>query len=182
RRAGAGGDLVCHQPDAWRRGDAARSRRLGLPAATGLREGWNAELRELGRQGAAHLIAPTVLRAVQRRVGHRKHSLIVEHFAGLRRPDAEAHRDRDAAGGPDRGDMRAQGLRDRGRALEFGAGQEDQELLASDPVGEIECPQLLAELLRDLLEHEVADLASPRLVDLAEVIEVSDDDAYRIAG
>ena len=78
--------------------------------------------------------------------------------------------------------MRAQGLRDRGRALEFGAGQEDQELLASDPVGEIECPQLLAELLRDLLEHEVADLASPRLVDLAEVIEVSDDDAYRIAG
>jgi hypothetical protein len=41
-------------------------------------------VRELGRQRVANLVAPTLLRAVQRRLGHREHSLVVENLSGRR--------------------------------------------------------------------------------------------------
>ena len=63
--------------------------------------------------------------------------------------------------------------------LEVGPRQQDQELLAAEPVGQVEGAQLLAQLVGDLLQHDVADGVAARVVDLLEVVEVSDDDPDR---
>jgi len=132
--------------------------------------------------GQADLVAPVVLGAVKRFVGHLEDRRVVEGLAGLGGADAEAHRDRDAAGDAVGSHALAQLLGERRRLLEVGPGQQDQELLAAESIGEVESAQLLAQLVGDLLEHDVADRMAARVVDHLEVVEVSDDDADRLTG
>jgi hypothetical protein len=68
------------------------------------------------------------------------------------------------------------------RLREVRAGQQDQELLAAEAVCEVERAQLLAQLVGDLLEHDVAYGVTSRVVDRLEVVEVADDDADGLAG
>ena len=67
-------------------------------------------------------------------------------------------------------------------SLAVGAGDQDQELLAAEPVGEVEGAQLLADRVGDVGEHRVADRVPEGVVDALEVIEVAEHDPDRLAG
>ena len=54
-------------------------------------------------------------------------------------------------------------------------GEQDQELLASEAVGEIERAQPLAQVVGDVAQHRVADGMPVSVVDALEVIEIDDD-------
>ena len=70
-------------------------------------------------------------------------------------------------------------LGDLERLLRRGLGQEDGELLPTEPCGHVVVPQLLAEDLCDPFENGVAGEMAVRVVDVPEEIEVGHDDRHR---
>ena len=64
--------------------------------------------------------------------------------------------------------------------VELRARKQDEELLAADPITEIERAQLLAQLIRDVLEHRIAGRVSVRVIDALEVVDVADDQRDRL--
>jgi hypothetical protein len=60
-----------------------------------------------------------------------------------------------------------------------GAGEQDEELLAADPVDELELAQAGADLVGDFAQDPVADVMAGDVVDALEVIEVEEDEGDR---
>ena len=62
------------------------------------------------------------------------------------------------------------------------AGQQDQELLAAEAVGELEGAQPLAQLVGDVAQHRVAAVVAVAVVDLLEGVHVAQQHADRLVG
>ena len=79
------------------------------------------------------------------------------------------------------GEALAQALGDAGAVLDVDRRQHDEELLAAQPVGELERAQLAAQRRGDLAQHRVAARVAVLVVDALEVVDVEDDERDRLA-
>jgi len=79
-------------------------------------------------------------------------------------------------------DMRAEALRDAQRLALPGLRQQDHELLAAEPAGQIVAAQLLAQGSSDRPQRLVPDQMAVGVVDRFEVVDVDQGDAQRAAG
>ena len=140
------------------------------------------EQKRLGA-GAEDAVAALELGAVDREVGLVDELVRVD--AVLReRCDTERHGRADRLGcGLDLelalGDRTADALRDLHRLLGRGLRQEDRELLAAEAGRHVVVAQLLAEDLRDALQHGVTGKMAVAVVDVAQEVEVGHDQRHR---
>src|ERR671937_476798 len=121
-------------------------------------------LREADRVPAGRL------RAVERAVGGANQEL--RRITRAQHGDAEARRDR-PVGAVNVDALReivAEMLRERGGAVDVGAGEDDREFLAADPRRQIRLTHAAADDIGGRAEHVVADLVAVAVVDLLEMV------------
>ena len=128
-----------------------------------------------------HAVAAVRLGAVERGVGAVED--VVPHERGAARRRGDADRDGEVEA-DDRvgGDGRAQLLGRRARRGGRAAEQQDDELLAAEPVDEVIGPQLLAQPVGDLAQDGVAGRVAAGVVDELEAVEVEQDHGDGLAG
>ena len=135
------------------------------------------------RARSEHAVPALELRAVHREI--RVMQQLVRILAVVREA-GDAHRD----GHPDRlvgrfdvepllGDRAADALGNLERLIEAGLREQDREFLSAEARGDVVVAKLGAEDLGDALEHLVADEMAVRVVDLAQQVEVGDDQRRR---
>jgi hypothetical protein len=121
----------------------------------------------------ADAVAPAALGRIEGRVGAVEQGLVLEARIGRGGGDAERHRHLQPAhellAHP-----RAQALGDSNGGVGVGVGEEHDELLSADPIDGLEGPQARLQPARHLLEHLVADAVPVLVVDLPEVVEVTE--------
>jgi hypothetical protein len=69
----------------------------------------------------------------------------------------------------------ADALGDEVRPLEVGLREEGADLLAAEACGQVDLAQAVADDLRRLAQHRVADLVPPGVVEFLEVVDVDHD-------
>ena len=138
--------------------------------------------RRAARQPAATTRSrPSRLALQQRQVG-RAEQVVVAHAVPGRGGDAGRQRQVELA----RARPSATAARTRSAistpASRSAPGSSTQELLAADPVDELERAQRLADLVGGVAQHGVAALVAVLVVDPLEAVEVEQHDGHRAAG
>src|SRR4051794_8554315 len=127
-----------------------------------------------------HAVAPVALGAVEGGVG-RAEQRLGTHPRSRRRRNAERNRQVQPTG-PRFSDRLAQSRRHLRATGHVPSGQEDYELLAAEPVDELERAEGLAHLIGTVAEDGVAAVMTVGVVHGLEAVEVGKDGADRAAG
>jgi hypothetical protein len=126
-------------------------------------------------------LRPRPLGFIQSAVGLLEDSIEIERLAIHRRRDTEAHRHDPAVS--ERGclDGFSQSLGLFAGSIEVGAGEQEQELLASDSVRRLVGADDLPQRLGDIFQHRVPGRVTSRVVDDLEPVDVGVNHADGVA-